>query len=1627
MKKKNDKTEAGPTFYRTPNGKFLPSVYASALGRYYPYGGTFDMPRQQMYMPLDHVNAEGGPIEPMKKGEIEVNAADFLTKMANSPLFASRYKAMRNREVSPEETEVFRQHMVNNINSVDYWPVGYEYTGEPWDKGNYVAYYNRIFYLPKDKYGIDIVGDSLNVDRHLPMEHAHTIFRKDASPTSTVHELSHASTIADSIPARVKIPYSTDPAKADAVTKFSRSDFNRSTEHKAYLDEVRKYLYDNKIYDPINKAFEESDYNNLIKAHDDLKAKIKQDPNNTELKYIEGAFQKTINPYDKPQTIQLFNSFVKNDVPSNNTQNIQYAAHGGYLAPILPMHFDKGTQIYRDTTALPFAKGGPLWGPYKDKKQEEAFQLFYSTLPENLRSDDSTYDIRGYWDSEGRPTEFNYNQPKESDGYYHAYSINSNTGEYLKSPAHSTFQHAVDEDRKIGWRPITNVIGRNIATENLSIADPEEQSFLRNTQGPVNLAHGGKLMDFPAPSLSEREANINYNVYASMPGRYYNNGGMIKRADGSYSQRGLWDNIRANKGSGKEPTKEMLAQERKIKSNQYGLGGHKAVFFATNVSEPGAADKDLTYPKDAYVYNNGGYVNPIKNSNLVNNFNSGGNMNFKSNAAYKAWLGYGHATGVFERTPGNQSVSIKGKSKDVKHDLGGYLMANGGGITPVGYPFNNSTFKAFGFANGGSFNNAGFQALPKEVQAKIKANAFGEGGSMDPLTEFNEGGTHEENIMGGIPQGMGANGQPNLVEQGETKLDAENYIFSDRLKVTKDVAEDFNFPKNFVGKTFADVSKLMDRPNSRREHDTIEETAKKRDLQNLMDAQESFKEREVAKKMEEINSLDPTALQGMGQPQAMGQEMAPEMQGQVPQSVAPMGMPQGMPIDASQIPPEMLAQMPEAQQGAPVMACGGHMYRCGGKMYDFGGTIGTALKDYGLGIADETMSLIGLNNVIQDSAYSDSASGKFMKGYANVVGGIGQKVLPMAANMIAPGSGAIVSGVQQAGGQFNPGAEMTPEAKADIAKNYASIIPQAGGMYTPPNYAMGGSMYPGSEMLGNMYDPGGPLTGSSDQFCYEGQCRPFKNLDEKLYLAATQILQKGTKNGNLYEDLKNWIGEEVKNSPQLKETYSQLNSKDFDKNLKEFTKAYIDFASGAKAAGQEIGYGSQNHLGYEDFQLQKQYSSDDGFGEKFSDITQTGKSKGNYDISSLPLKNQNLVTPTISNKIPNAPSNINVSREEMNEVVFPTTIPQMPNTQKVNTASVANTPNPEIVTAAQMADIYANPFNYTNVSGTNSANAYLIPNVDLKNIAQNQMNTEYSRMPEGATPISVNPTEIPANYYVQDLLPEQIRIDVPEPTRTTTQTNIEVPEEVMTMFNKSPEEIALMSNEEKTALLSQYDSALQKFNSKQDEKTVDLNVKQTPGQAAMQAAPAIYNMGIGAGLWGKPEYYKASDYTTAADIKPYEYNIDPQVKEAQKTYAQYNNYLRNMGLDAGAVATNLSAAANGRNEALGRLYTEKLNADAQNAYAAKMANKQIEQSNRAIGLNVDSMNRALKAAKLNYLQTGLGQVADIGRNNQLTDLQLKHLGVLSPDYAGEAKYTSGWQSMFDAMKNRRNNSEEKNS
>jgi len=76
--------------------------------------------------------------------------------------------------------------------------------------------------------------------------------------------------------------------------------------------------------------------------------------------------------------------------------------------------------------------------------------------------------------------------------------------------------------------------------------------------GPGVLKQGGKITKVPNGPLIKKKGKFKGSTLKA--------GGMIKRADGSYSKRGLWDNIRANKGSGKKPTKQMLQQEKKIKA-----------------------------------------------------------------------------------------------------------------------------------------------------------------------------------------------------------------------------------------------------------------------------------------------------------------------------------------------------------------------------------------------------------------------------------------------------------------------------------------------------------------------------------------------------------------------------------------------------------------------------------------------------------------------------------------------------------------------------------------------------------------------------------------------------------------------------------------------------------------------------------------------------------------------------------------------------------------------------------------------------------------------------------------------------------------------------------------------------
>jgi hypothetical protein len=99
-------------------------------------------------------------------------------------------------------------------------------------------------------------------------------------------------------------------------------------------------------------------------------------------------------------------------------------------------------------TEIPMGKyqeGGNNFKTKLSAEEEDQFKKFFQTLPDNLRADDSMYDIRGYWDASGRPEEFDYSQPVQEDGYHHAFSRHPETGKILKAPTHPTFHYAVDK------------------------------------------------------------------------------------------------------------------------------------------------------------------------------------------------------------------------------------------------------------------------------------------------------------------------------------------------------------------------------------------------------------------------------------------------------------------------------------------------------------------------------------------------------------------------------------------------------------------------------------------------------------------------------------------------------------------------------------------------------------------------------------------------------------------------------------------------------------------------------------------------------------------------------------------------------------------------------------------------------------------------------------------------------------------------------------------------------------------------------------------------------------------------------------------------------------------------------
>lgn len=819
---------------------------------------------------------------------------------------------------------------------------------------------------------------------------------------------------------------------------------------------------------------------------------------------------------------------------------------------------------------------------------------------------------------------------------------------------------------------------------------------------------------------------------------------------------------------------------------------------------------------------------------------------------------------------------------------------------------------------------------------------FEQGGPMNQLTEFNEGGKHEQNPLGGIPQGMNPNGGMNLVEQGETKLNSKDYIYSDSLIVDGETAAKFNLPKSAIGKTFADLSKKMNRPNSRREGDTIEEAAKKRDLESLMTAQEEFKKQEVARKMAEIQSLDPTAL--------------------APQSITPMGMPpQGMVEQPPMDPSQMGLNTP----------------------HDFGGLMKNPYTQNN-----------GLNNkdLLSSQGFRDFNAGTGAKQPINeepsngmnknmmgaAIGGLGsmfankQTVNSPTAGENAAQTAGIKSGITSAVSAVNPviggiiglgqGIGNTVRTKNEQVDEYGQLKNEkkaengyVSGHFFDPVGSMiedvsNENLSGGQKALGvaSMFLPGlsmfnkdayseglernsrknlgitgsnvnPQLPGETTSFDKGGPIKKIKVGDEEIPAGFTKEATP--------EQIKQWYERELKMNPSGNTQYpSQLFvTDDWDMNsgmgkIHPYgTSQYPGVTSGgAKIDPLNWGTAKGNPLGYT-----------------------TGSEDGSAGVNTFPNPNQQ---PSVTAE----PGNVKVSNVKSK--------------WKQNPATGTWFQDENAETDPQKLEQYNLETGSFNTTFDEGGKYFTANNPSMSMSKTGLLNSEQNPNYGYLTQTNLTEEDI-YNGPIEDLNPSG--------------------DDGLTNYNETLKKL-------------QQEQAVNQFtdiNSGLDDGKSQFKYKQSLSNAAMSGIPVAYN--LYQGMFGKlADTPGVNDLYTSVNSP--KMNINPQLRQADQTFAQAQGAIRNAAPGAGAYLSNMQQMANSRNQAYGELYGQKENIDAQSQMKADMFNAQNK--GNAV-LQASTLKAQAQAAKQNYLQTGLSQLSQISKSNQANELAGIYNSMASPDFS----------------------------
>lgn len=191
------------------------------------------------------------------------------------------------------------------------------------------------------------------------------------------------------------------------------------------------------------------------------------------------------------------------------------------------------------------------------------------------------------------------------------------------------------------------------------------------------------------------------------------------------------------------------------------------------------------------------------------------------------------------------------------------------------------------------------------------------------LIRIDAGGSHSENPYDGVQVGISReNGQPNLVEEGETIFD--DYVFSKRIKADAETKKKFHVGKN-TDISYAELSKKLEKESLERPNDPISANGLKKQLHDLADEQERQKEEDM---QDAFDQLPPEQQQTIMQQVAMQEQQTEEAQ-QIQNGEQLQNAQQGEQLQGQQNNGEQMVVEPNIEEGntEQINACGGKMNR----------------------------------------------------------------------------------------------------------------------------------------------------------------------------------------------------------------------------------------------------------------------------------------------------------------------------------------------------------------------------------------------------------------------------------------------------------------------------------------------------------------------------------------------------------------------------------------------------------------------------------------------------------------------------------------------------------------------------